>query len=1485
MSTQVNKKMSSIQEQFPYVKFNNQEGDGFNKYFAFFPQAITDFTKTRYRQTPKFGKEFSQQVGEGVPGLARETVKYSELRDLESWVPDITGPVRYDDRMHLTKTTLIFDDPTGTLVPVGGVPTETSSKITTSTQSFGRYSMGARVWDNMLNSPIGAFYLGMQVIQVGEAIHKSFFYRTIQTILRVPSKFLEWSVETEAFSRKNVHDYYQRLITRWDIIRLKDNGLPILLTDIDDDQIKYRASSNIVILPLKAQSFLRNVKDDQRNFSKIGNRSFAFQNKYNSKQPIDEIQQNRVYILTPQFNSDSTLTDHLLRHEQIGEWHGVYDRNFADNNPAAYTSNDITVKVYDQTQDSLVKISPIKLLKNSCVFDQNGRVFPRDTQFSNQSNVGTGFNTEDAKNDFLSRENGDPISLIGEERAYPVEHLNYLAEAFKHRLGATFYKNTTINEVFEAGIEVWQWLQNQEFNEEWEKTFLERYVKHGNTRRQRSSDVFRPNQNFQQLKQANTYASYDFNGFKSYVGLGSYQGVEAFSKINITNMTPSEVAKKIRAAGEFVKLMGRLTKVMKKVVPNSKPTDAKFNSLAYQVLKPEYTVADNALSRYNRLWVNMNAEVGKEEFAAYVIDTSKTSQAAITAALNDNNLKFANKLKSNELKAWIELNRRKDYSMAKDEATQTLKNIKQDIDGYKALLDQLKDVDDEELIQARLFQFTDLKKEKDPMTRSRAGLISFLVDIRLAIFDAIANGTETNLPTLYGYEGQINTEFKKTGDKLDVKQDMRDFLVKHSRSRISEEKPEEEFARFVSSIQQVINANKLTGDTEREFLTFFGLYKGTEGIKPLVKYLTEGFATAKENVEGVNKVIAFIKEILPKKFFEVLSNLLKKLYDTLFKEDEDDTPDGEFGVADRRAIKELLTVAPGMYLAPWARLQFRANDTGIDDGNLDHSPLYQQGFISFILKLLTGKKVKDFKTLFNTIIAPFSEEEKPKVYSRSGFKKWYASDKAVEIFGGDKKTNLQFYITTEGAETEARKAVDKDVQLLRDIDKINKQVKNVTDQELDDPINIDPLWVQTTLALSPSLAASLLKSGSKNWVPTSEQDENAPGTLEDLADLVNKINNAYKPTEFPSGVRDINKTMNNLPEDTQLGRHVSMGGKSGVSTEFFSRRVTKIDRRGLFKDKRDMFNQKQTRMPETNQEKLGTLTKDAISGNMRTLFRQLPSETNDLLVAAIARTILLSDFTLTNLTSMVKYHVPLPFEFVMYKNHMHYDTYTLIKIQGNGEAVLLYKGNPVFTIQNDAVKQEHYMQFSMTGGPFVVDSKFIYIQHNAIVSRSNGGASTQFYDPRRQMEDFQEYYDPYRGKFGSKSGNESIIVGIVPIGTVEKLPLDIDFTGHYHGMRQMGYLRGEDIRMPHVKWLDNYRRTLFWGVKAGSNRKSGDVIENVHNRSPNFMCHKAPTWYWSREKQCWPASNRINGRSHWGVKGSLPGAAQFRNGQSVELEK
>lgn len=1430
--------MSSLTEMFQNIQFDNSQGDQFNKYFAFFPQSISNFDQTRYRQTPKFGEEYSREFNgqDQLPLFSREVLKMDEILFLSSFVSAITGPERISDRMSQSIMKIEFDETHAEMVPVGGVPTETASKMSTSTASFTRLAKGARIWNNMLNSPIGAFYLGMQVLQISQAINRSFFYQTIQTILRVQNKFLDWSVETQQFTKKNIADYYQRNITRWDIIRLKDNGLGVLLTDIDDDQTKYRGSSDICIIPLKAQSYLRNVKRDQREYRLVGDRTGGFQNKYNSRQPITEIQQNNVFILSPQFRNDGTYLDHLIRPEQIGEWHGVYDRNYPSK-PDEYTSNDITIKIYDQVQDSLSKISPVEIVKNSCVFDETteGRVLPRETTFTNQSSVGSGFD-DDKDNDFLSRPDGNPISLTGELRSYPVEHLVYSASSFKHRLDQTYYKNgnKNIEEIWDNGIEVWQWLQNQEYSEKFTNEFSQNHLTTGNIRKQRESEVFISSNDIPQLKQSNSFGLYDLNEMSEYVGLGSIQGMDAFSRINTTGKN-DDIKKKVEYAADFMDLLRRLTKSIKKVNPDSKITDLQLNPLAIQNPKEEYSLAYNTLLNSNNfLWVDINAKLGAADYEIYVINTDETSENTMEAlsddlAKDEDEQKFG---KGSDFEKWVIENARYRANTTEVLAASVVE-IKNDIANITKIQDSLTKLD----IETRLFQFVDVK-QKSKEEQSDNGILSLFVDIRLAIFDALIN--KVNAAKLYEQETAAKDLLNQGSKKY--KFDMRQFINAHLPSRVAED----ENVGFRSHIAKVQALAKNYNIEAKEFYTFFGL----------------------------NKLLA---SIISEEYTKDPINLV---YDV-------------FNKANKNTVKGIISNSPGTYLAPWIRFQFGPDDTSINNSSesLAVSPLYQDILVNTIFSILnkrikSDEQNKSFEKLIDTFITPYvGANEIP--FKFGDIKKFMQSEEARKIFGATKEELAKDLESLIENYRNGIKAVNKKVDKLRKLQNYNN--KFTVDIEANKTVK-NPLYVQTTLVLSPMLAKSLLKymelSKSPVFLPSNPNDENTVGTIDDLRTIVYKIDQAFSNSEYPSNIRDIKKTINNTPFDFHIGSHLQNGGQVNTDTDFFKRdvrTVTKQSGNGMFGNTRDNIFMRQDYLPETKQHKLGHLSKEALAG-MMSLFKSLSTETDNLLVATIARTLLMSEFTRRNLINMIKAHIPIPVEFVLYKPHMHYETYTLIKIQGNGAAILLYKGNPVFTIQNDAVKQEHYMQYSMTGGPFVVEPKHIYIQHNAIVNKSNGGASTKFYDPLKQIEDTINYYDPYTGRFG-KDGS-SMFVGVVPIGTIKKLPLDIDFTGHYHDMRRMGYLRTDDIKESHTKWLDNYRRCMFWGIRGDTNRKSGSIVENVNNRSPNFICHKAPTHYYSREKRDWPL-NKAHlelGRSHWGLKGSLPGAGQFRNGQPVELK-
>jgi hypothetical protein len=144
-------------------------------------------------------------------------------------------------------------------------------------------------------------------------------------------------------------------------------------------------------------------------YQHIGPSTSGFNNKYASVTPVDSIKGNSVYVITPFQTSNDTVYDPLLRrNRQIGEYHIIANR-FMYQDSHKYSSNDLSIAVYDEDEDTNKRIDMYIALEMCGFFDHDGYLLPPTHTLGGGGNRGYGSGSiEDLKADFLSKD--DPTN-------------------------------------------------------------------------------------------------------------------------------------------------------------------------------------------------------------------------------------------------------------------------------------------------------------------------------------------------------------------------------------------------------------------------------------------------------------------------------------------------------------------------------------------------------------------------------------------------------------------------------------------------------------------------------------------------------------------------------------------------------------------------------------------------------------------------------------------------------------------------------------------------------------------------------------------------------------------------------------------------------------------------------------------------------------------------------------------------------------------
>jgi len=249
-------------------------------------------------------------------------------------------------------------------------------------------------------------------------------------------------------------------------------------------------------------------------------------------------------------------------------------------------------------------------------------------------------------------------------------------------------------------------------------------------------------------------------------------------------------------------------------------------------------------------------------------------------------------------------------------------------------------------------------------------------------------------------------------------------------------------------------------------------------------------------------------------------------------------------------------------------------------------------------------------------------------------------------------------------------------------------------------------------------------------------------------------------------------------------------------------------------------------------------------------------------------TVCLSDCTKENMVSMVRNNACPPVVYLLARPHMEYESHPIIFI-GEG-AVFRVRGNPLFMMGLHPTTGIMKFRYAQSGGTVVAIEENIYIQENAIIVDSVGGAGTQFYDPLEFIKADRKYYSPEDGIFGYE-GEASLFAIEIPLGAVKKLPPNMDITGHYQSLiRESIYPTQRLINaVPH--YPTSFRFNSFWKLSSFKSR-------DEQYDPPNTLICRGRTWY-KKPNEEW--SDVITSSTFWGDKCTFAGVRKYRSGHSV----
>lgn len=234
--------------------------------------------------------------------------------------------------------------------------------------------------------------------------------------------------------------------------------------------------------------------------------------------------------------------------------------------------------------------------------------------------------------------------------------------------------------------------------------------------------------------------------------------------------------------------------------------------------------------------------------------------------------------------------------------------------------------------------------------------------------------------------------------------------------------------------------------------------------------------------------------------------------------------------------------------------------------------------------------------------------------------------------------------------------------------------------------------------------------------------------------------------------------------------------------------------------------------------------------------------------------------------------VMVPIDFLVFRPHARYQTFTVIKAKSGSDTGVTYFGNSHFVLGDDAKTHVHTGSYMYYSAAVVKNSKNVYVVRNAFVDGYDGGMGVNPYVRG------SETYNPAENKYQSADPrvSGSIFVAAMPFGSTANLMGPISLTGKFHTFDESVY----DVADEALHYNTAVYYNKFWGWLTNA-RGDEDLLSSDWRyinkwASPNVVMHQGHTFYWSQVDENFTGVRY--GTGHWPSETVYPGCGKVRAG-------
>jgi hypothetical protein len=548
-------------------------------------------------------------------------VRRTTLEAMKRWVFNVM-PLKLDNSLSKETQVKIYEDTAADRLAVGAVPREVSFRTQVYRQSFRRYGLAGSKWDINLMHAEGQQELAMQIKQINEGVFTAIVQDAISTILRSDVYFRDWAKKAY-WSRMTIDAWYDEQVNNWNMLAMQSKGMEYFCAKVDHIQAQYQGTSNTLIIPVQSVIYNQQVKKENMHYYLIGDNSSGFNNKYSSLEPLTTIKGNKVYVLTPFQTSNEKVYDPLLRRNvQIGEYHIIANRHMYQN-PQLYSTNDLSIAVYDEDEDVNKRIDMYTALDNCGFFDTEGYVLPPDRSLggSTKQAFGTG-KPEDLERDFLSKPDGvtphgrTPIRLMGEIGLVESAWFRHFSEVFLAQVAKKHYKGGVgqLAQTLLRGETLLKKLAAAPFDMTAFKTFVAtNYSGPSSVVLPPSDRVVQANITLRQLANKSGSSFYEINAPRMF-GMGNLQALEELARVNDVSVISESDREDAR---NYVETVNIIVRELQQALPLSNITDARLTPLAIRMASAAHAFFVNCVQNNTcYVWIDTASSIVNDTSAS-----------------------------------------------------------------------------------------------------------------------------------------------------------------------------------------------------------------------------------------------------------------------------------------------------------------------------------------------------------------------------------------------------------------------------------------------------------------------------------------------------------------------------------------------------------------------------------------------------------------------------------------------------------------------------------------------------------------------------------------------------------------------------------------------------------------------------------------------------------------------------------------------------